>query len=222
MVGFIGNLRQPIDGFIYIIGAVLSIIAVAFLANRVARTRKVWHIIAFAIYGISLVGMYTISALYHSLRVSQTATDILRQVDHAMIYFLIVGSCTPIFLIVLRKGWRWSLFGVNWGLAAAGITLRLFFRYPPRAAIVAFFIFYIIMGWVLVIAWKPIVRTLPKRAMLWLILGGLFYTAGAAILNVKGLYFGHGFGVQQVWPLFVILGSFCHFWSAFKYIVHME
>lgn len=104
MFGFINNLREPIDGFIYIIGAVLSIIAVVFLALRVAKKRKIWHIIAFVIYGISLVGMYTVSALYHSLRVSQTVIDILGRVDHAMIYFLIVGSCTPVFLLVLRRG----------------------------------------------------------------------------------------------------------------------
>ena len=171
MVGFIDSLREPIDGFIYIIGAVLSTAAVVFLVFRIAKKRKVRHIAAFVIYGISLVGMYTISALYHSLRVSETATDILRQVDHAMIYFLIVGSCTPIFLIVLREGWRWSLFGVNWGLATAGIVLRLIFRYPPRAAIVAFFLFYIIMGWLLVIAWRPLVKTLPKRSILWMIFG---------------------------------------------------
>lgn len=222
MIGFINTLRQPIGGFIYIIGAVLSIAAVAFLAFRVIPQRKIWHIISFSIYGISLIGMYTISALYHSLRVSQTATDILRQLDHAVIYFLIVGSCTPVFLIVLRGGWRWSLFGVNWGLAVAGVVLRLIFRYPPKAAIVSFFIFYIIMGWLLVIAWRPLIRALPKRGMLWLILGGLFYTAGAIILNIKGLDFGYGFGAQQVWPLFVISGSFCHFWLMFRHIRHFE
>jgi len=222
MTGFINALRQPINGFLYIIGALLSIVAVAFLAFHVIRQKKIRHIISFAIYGISLVAMYTISALYHSLRISQVATDILRQLDHALIYFLIVGSCTPVFLIVLRRGWRWSLLGVNWGLAAFGIALRLIFRYPPRAAIVAFFIFYILMGWLLVIAWRPLVKAIPKRGMLWLVAGGLLYTAGAIILNIAGLDFGNGLGGQQVWPLFVMAGSFCHFWVMLRYIRHFD
>jgi hemolysin III len=221
-MGFISTLRQPIDGFLYIIGALLSIAAVSFLVSRVIRQKKIRHIISFAIYGFSLIAMYTISALYHSLPISQEATDILRQLDHAMIYFLIVGSCTPIFLIVLRGGWRWSLLAVNWGLASGGIALRLIFRYPPRPAIVAFFIFYLLMGWMLVIAWRPLVRAIPKRGMFWLFGGGLFYTIGAGILNVAGLDLGNGWGGQQVWPLFVMAGSFCQFWLMLKYIRHFE
>lgn len=221
MLGFIDNLRQPIDGFIYIIGAVLSIVAITFLTIRIFRKRRVWHIVSLSIYGISLVGMFTVSALYHSLQVSKVATDILRQVDHAMIYFLIVGSSTPIFLIVLRKGWRWSLFSVAWGLATAGIVLRLVFRYPPQAVIVIFFIFYVVIGWLLVIAWRPLVRTLSKQAMVLMVGGGVFYTLGAAVLNMKWIDFSLGFGAQQIWPFFVMVGSFCHFWLAYKYIIHM-
>lgn len=221
MIGFISNLREPIDGFLYIIGAVLSIIAITFLTIRIVRKRKAWHIVALSIYGISLTGMFIVSALYHSLQVSHAATDILRQVDHAMIYFLIVGTSTPIFLIVLRKGWRWSLFSFAWGLATAGIILRLVFRYPPWAVIVVFFIFYIIIGGLLLIAWRPLVRTFSKPAMLWMVGGGVFYTIGALVLNIKWIDFGHGFGAQQIWPFFVMAGSFCHFWLAYKYIIHM-
>lgn len=221
MFGFISNLRQPIDGFLYIIGAVLSIVAITFLAIRIVRKKRAWHIVAFSIYGISLVGMFTVSAFYHSLKVSRVATDILRQVDHAMIYFLIVGSATPIFLIVLRSGWRWSMFGIAWGLATAGITLRLVFRYPPRAVIIVFFIFYIIIGWLLLIAWRPLVRVFSKQAMALMVGGGFFYTLGAVVLNMKWIDFGQGFGAQQIWPFFVIAGSFCHFWLAYKYIIHM-
>ncbi|MBD3264466.1 MAG: hemolysin III family protein [Candidatus Omnitrophica bacterium] len=221
MFGFISNLRQPIDGFLYIIGAVLSIVAITFLTIRIVRKRKAWHIVAFSVYGISLVGMFTVSALYHSLQVSQAATNILRQVDHAMIYFLIVGSSTPIFLIVLRKKWRWSLFSIAWILAIAGIALRLIFRNPPYGIIVIFFIFYIIIGWLLVIAWRPLVRALPKQAMVWMVSGGVLYTLGAAVLNIKWFDSGQGFGAQQIWPFFVMAGSFCHFWLAYKYIIHM-
>ena len=222
MFGFIDNLRQPIDGLIYIIGAIASIVAITFLTIRVVKKRSLWHIIAFSIYGISLVGMFTISALYHSLPVSQTATNVLQRVDQAMIYFLIVGTSTPLCLIVLRGKWGWSLFGINWALAIAGIILRLMFRHPSRAVIVAFFIFYFIMGFFLMIAWRPLVRTLSKQGMLWMLGGGLSYTIGAGVLNISAIDLGGGFGGQQIWPFFVMLGSFCHFWLMYKYIVHME
>lgn len=222
MFGWINNLREPISGITHIIGAVLSIIGFVLLVVRASLKRKVWHIVSFSIYGFTLVSLYTMSAIYHSLSVSPVAIDILRQVEHAMIYFIIVGSYTPICLTILRGGWGWSLFGVNWALAIAGMTLKLVFRYPPRAVIVVFFIFFFIMGWLIVIAWRPLVRVLPKGGILWLIAGGLLYTLGAIILNIKGLYFGFGFGSHEMWHLFVMAGSFCHFWVMYKYIMYLR
>jgi len=219
----LSQLREPFSGATHIIGGLLSIIALILLVYRAAIGATVWHVVSFSIYGVSLIALYTASALYHSLNLSKTATDILAQLDHAMIYFLIAGTYTPICLIVLRGGWGWSLFGINWGLAITGIVLKLVFRNPTRSLVVVLFVFYIIMGWLILVAWFPLIRVLPAGGLFWLILGGIFYTAGTVFLNRKDLNIipGH-FGAHEIWHLFVMAGSFCHFWLMFKYILYLN
>ena len=112
-----------------------------------------------------------------------------------------------------------SLFGVNWALAVAGIVLKLVFRNPPRAVIVILFAFYIIMGWLVVIAWGPLMRALPHAGVFWLVLGGIFYTSGTMVLNMKRLDLIPGFGAHEMWHLFVMAGSFCHFWMMLQYVL---
>jgi hemolysin III len=146
----------------------------------------------------------------------------LEQVDHAMIYFLIAGTYTPICLVVLRGGWGWSLFGVNWALAITGMVLKLVFRRPSRGIIALLFVFYIIMGWLVVIAWGPLVRALPQAGLCWLILGGVFYTVGAVVFNLKRLNFAPHFGAHEIWHLFVLAGSCCHFWFMLKYVLYLK
>jgi len=219
---WINKLKDPFSAWTHILGAFLSVIALVILVYRAALEATVWHVVSFAIYGTSLMALYTMSALYHSLHVSQRATDILKQLDHAMIYFLIAGTYTPICLVVLRGGWGWSLFGINWGLAITGIVLKLVFRHPPRGVVVLFFIFYIIMGWLILVAWFPLIRVLPDGGIFWLILGGVFYTLGAVIMNIKRLNIFPGFGAHEIWHLFVMVGSLCHFGVMFKYILHLS
>ncbi|MFH1062116.1 MAG: hemolysin III family protein [Candidatus Omnitrophota bacterium] len=222
MFEWINNLREPINGFTHIIGAVLSIAGLVILVWRAAYEKKARHIVAFSIYGFSQIALYTMSALYHSLTVSPGAIAIFQQVEHAMIYFLIAGTYTPLCLIVLRGKWGWSLFGVNWGLAIAGMCLKLTLRHPPQSVIVTFFSFFIIMGWLIVIAWRPLVKTLPKPGIRWLVAGGLFYTFGAIILGMKNLYLGFGFGPHQIWHIFVMAGGLCIFWLMYKYLLPMR
>ena len=124
-----------------VIAAILSIAASVLLVCRAAVEGSVWHIVSFSIYGTSLISLWTISTLYHSLNVSNGTRRTLEQLDHAMIYFLIAGTYTPLCLVVLRGGWGWSLFGVNWALAVAGIVLKLVFRRPPQAVIALLFAF---------------------------------------------------------------------------------
>ena len=222
MFEWISNLREPINGFTHIVGSALSVVALVLLVHRAASKRKVWHIVSFSIYGFTQTALYTMSAIYHSLNVSPVAIDILRQVEHAMIYFLIAGTYTPICLTILRGKWGWSLLGINWSLAIAGMTLKLTLRYPSYAVIAVCFSFFIIMGWLLMVAWRPLVRVLPKAGILWLVAGGLFYTLGAVLLNIKGLYFGFGFGSHELWHLFVMAGGFCVFWTMYKYIMYLR
>ncbi len=222
MITWINNLKDPFSAWTHILGSLLSVIALVILVYRASLEATVWHVVSFSIYGTSLIALYTMSALYHSLHVSQRATDILEQLDHAMIYFLIAGTYTPLCLVVLRGGWGWSLFGINWGLAITGIVLKLVLRRPPRGVAVLFFIFYIIMGWLILIAWFPLTRVLPGGGIFWLVLGGVFYTLGAFIRNIKRLNIFPGFGAHEIWHLFVMAGSFCHFWVMFKYILHLS
>ena len=156
------SLKYPIRSLIGVIGVVASVFATILLVYRAATQGSAWHVVSFSIYGISLIALWTISTLYHSLNVSSAVNRTLEQLDHAMIYFLIAGTYTPICLIVLRGGWGWSLFGVNWALAIAGIVLKLVFRQPARWLVIVFFIFYIMMGWLVIIAWVPLTKAMPQ------------------------------------------------------------
>jgi len=154
--------------------------------------------------------------------VSIKANRTLEQLDHAMIYFLIAGTYTPICLIVLRGGWGWSLFGVNWALAITGIVLKLVFRQSEKWLIALFFSFYIIMGWLIVIAWGPLTLAMPRAGLYWLVLGGICYTVGAGVFNLRHLDFHPWFGAHEMWHLFVLAGSFCHFWMMYNFVVYLK
>lgn len=213
--------KYPIRSLIGVTGACLSIIATILLVYRAVVQGNAWHVASFSIYGISLITVWTISTLYHSLNVSIRAHRTLEQIDQAMIYFLIAGTYTPICLIVLRGGWGWSLFGVNWTLAIAGIVLKFLFRHPAKWFRILFFSFYIIMGWLIVIAWFPLTHAMPQAGLFWLVLGGVFYTIGAWIFNLRKVATPQ-FGPHEIWHLFVLAGSFCHFWMMYEFVVYLK
>ena len=215
------RLKYPIRGAINFVAAALSVAALVVLVSRAAQDGLPWHVVSFTIYGVSMVALWTISATYHSFHYSPLTTLILKRFDHAMIYFLIAGTYTPVCLIILRGGWGWSLFGVTWALAIAGITLKLIFRTPPKAITVILFVFYMVMGWLIVIAWVPLRRTLPSGGVFWLVLGGFFYTTGAGILGIKRPDIIGNFGTHEIWHLFVMAGCFCHFWMMYKYVLSL-
>lgn len=214
----LNRLKYPIRSLIGVIAVFLSVIGTCFLVRRAAIHG---HVVSFSIYGISLITLWTISTLYHSLNVSKRANRTLEQLDHAMIYFLIAGTYTPICLVVLRGGWGWSLFCINWTLAITGIVLKLVFRHPAKWLRVLFFIFYIIMGWLVVIAWLPLIKAMPHAGLFWLVLGGIFYTVGAGIFNLRKMAVPR-FGPHEIWHLFVLAGSFCHFWMMFNFVVYLK
>ena len=218
----LNTLKYPIRSLIGVTAVSLSIIASILLVYRAAIQGSAWHVVSFSIYGVSLITLWTISTLYHSLNVSSRVNRTLEQLDHAMIYFLIAGTYTPICLIILRGGWGWSLFGINWALAITGIVLKLVFRQPARWLVIVFFIFYIIMGWLVIIAWFPLTHAMPQAGLFWLILGGIFYTVGTGAFNLRHLSFHPWFGAHEIWHLFVLAGSFCHFWMMFNYVVYLK
>ena len=218
----LNRLKYPVRSFIDLTGALLSLVALVVLVFRAAREGSVWHVVSFSIYGTSLVTVWTVSTIYHSFHGLDTTKEILKRLDHAMIYFLIAGTYTPVCLVVLKGGWGWSLFGINWALALVGIVLKLVIRNPKKGVIILLFAFYIIMGWLITVAWFPLARVLPQGGVFWLVFGGIFYTVGACIFGVKRLNIFPNFGAHEIWHLFVMAGSFSHFWLMLKYVLYLN
>jgi len=213
------KVKDPVSGFSHLLGAVLSAVGLAFLVHYAVTDGTVWHIVAFSIFGASLILLYTASSLYHLLVVSEKSSLILRKIDHMMIYVLIAGTYTPVCLIPLRGGWGWSILISIWGIAMAGIILKLLWFNAPRWL---YTLFYLIMGWLIVIAFVPLLRTMPPAAILWLVAGGLLYTVGAIIYGTKWPRLkSKVFGFHEVFHMFVLYGSFCHFWMMYKYVLYL-
>lgn len=166
-------------------------------------------IVSYAIFGATLIGLYTASTLYHCIPAKPGGRRALRTVDHIMIYMLIAGTYTPICLVGLRGAWGWALFGVIWGLAVAGSLVKLFWLNAPRWVSATA---YIGMGWMVLIAIYPMFHSLSPGAILWLGLGGLFYTAGGVLYAKK--WPGRErryFGFHEIFHIFIMLGSVCHY-----------
>jgi hemolysin III len=162
------------------------------------------RIVSCAIYGVSLICVYASSTLYHGLR-SQRVKHIFKVFDHSAIFLLIAGTYTPFLLVNLRGGWGWSLLGIVWGLAAAGIVLKFWIvdRYPILSTGG-----YVLMGWLALIAVKPLLQAVPTIGLIWLLAGGLMYTVGVAFYAWKRIPYNH-----VIWHLFVMAGSACHYFA---------
>ncbi len=195
------------------VGLVLSIIALVLLVVYSSIYGSALHIVSFAIYGASLIILYSASTFYHYVQ-SPKLRHRLNIFDHSAIYVLIAGTYTPFTLVVL-KGWvGWTIFGVSWGLEIAGIILKLFFtgKYDKISTFA-----YVLMGWVVIFAIKPLVYNLPFEGLMWLLAGGIFYTVGAILYSIKKLKFNHA-----IFHIFVLLGSFSHFIAVFFYVLPIK
>ena len=182
-------------------GVLLGASGTAVLVLHAARHGTAYDIVGVAVFGLTLILLYAASTTFHAAR-DPVTRDRLRVLDHCAIYLLIAGTYTPIMLGALRGGWGWSLFGVTWALALAGIAFKL--RYTGRFSLVSTTI-YIAMGWLALIAIGPIVRAMSTAALLWLVAGGVAYTAGAPFYQWARFRYAHA-----VWHLFVLAGSVCH------------
>jgi len=195
------------------IGFILSIVASVALVMHAILHGDVWHIVSFSIFGVSLIVLYAASTLYHSAKKSELRSR-LKIFDHAAIYVLIAGTYTPFTLVTLNGSIGWVIFGISWGLALTGIILKLFFtgRYKLVSTLM-----YILMGWIIVFAIKPLIDNLPLEGLLWLIAGGISYTIGAILYSIKKIKFNHA-----IFHIFVLIGSYCHFMSVFFYVLPYE
>lgn len=215
---FINRLRDPVSGLTHFLGAGLSIVGLVLLLITALRNGSPWHVAAFSVFGASLILLYSASTMYHWINISERVTSWLRRVDHMMIFVLIAGTYTPICLIPLRGPWGWTLFGCIWGLTLVGIILKLFGNVPRLISTSI----YIFAGWLVLIAIVPIIKTIPLSGIIWLSIGGAVYTAGGVIYGLKRPRINcRYFGFHELFHLFVLGGSFCHFWLMYQYIAYL-
>ncbi len=192
------------------IGMVAALAGMTVLVVLVARQGDPWKIVSLSVYGTTLVLLYLGATLYHVTRGKYKA--LFRRLDRLAIYLLIAGTYTPFTLITLRGAVGWTIFGVIWGLAVAGVLLDSS-REKRRAVLPV--IIYLAMGWLCVIAIKPLLHALPFPAFLWLLAGGLFYTVGV-------VFFAFGTRIKHfhgIWHLFVLAGSVSHYVAILRYLV---
>jgi len=169
-----------------------------------------WHVVSCTIYGSTLVILYAASTLYHSIQ-SPRAKRVLRIIDHGAIYLLIAGTYTPFTLVNLRGGLGWTLFGVVWTLAALGIVFKVF--HVDRVPIVSTLV-YLSMGWLVVIAWKPVVTLIPVGGLALIAAGGAAYTLGVFFFAANRIPYNHA-----IWHLFVLAGSIFHYVAVLLYVL---
>ena len=192
------------------VGLLLSIAALTLMVVFASLDGNAWHIVGAAIFGASLVVLYLASTLFHGVR-KPDVRKWLNVFDHAAIYILIAGTYTPFLLVTLNGAWGWSLFGVIWGLAIAGVVFKIFFtgRFNAVSTIV-----YVLMGWLIVIAIVPLFENLPTAGLIWLVAGGLSYSVGAVFFMFDRLPFNHA-----IFHFLVLGGSVCHFFAVFLYVI---
>lgn len=216
------KIKDPVSGLTHLVGAIFSVAGLVLLILQATfHGEGAWDIVSFTIFGTSLILLYTFSSLYHLCNVGTKATSVLRTFDHIMIYMLIAGTYTPICLGPMRGGWGWSIFGVVWGIAILGVFFTIFWKKAPRWVSTSL---YLAMGWIVLIAIYPMIQYFQKAnslgSLIWLVAGGIFYTIGGIIYGLKKPNFNNPyFGFHELFHIFVMLGSLCHFWFIYRYVV---
>src|SRR5690625_489797 len=186
------------------IGATLSLAALVILIVYASLYGNAWNIVSFSLFGTTMLLLYVFSTLVHSLPIGK-AKKVFEILDHAGIFFFIAGTYTPFLLVALRGALGWTLFGIIWGLAIFGTVFKAFFvdRFVKLSTIL-----YIVIGWLIVVAWKPLVASVSTKGIVFLVIGGVLYSFGAIFYVWKGFKYHHA-----IWHLFVVAGSIMHFFA---------
>ena len=202
--------EEKINVITHAIGLLLSIAALVLLIVHASYHGSARHIVSFTIFGASLIVLYSASTLYHYSQ-KPNIRHKLNILDHASIYVLIAGTYTPFTLITLKGALGWAIFGITWGIALVGIFLKLFYtgKYDKISTIA-----YVVMGWIIIFAVKPLMENLPINGLYWLLTGGISYTIGAVLYSIKKIKYNHA-----IFHLFVLLGSFSHFMAVYFYVL---
>ena len=201
---------ERLNAWTHLVGALLAALGAIWLLVQAGLQGDPWKIVSIAIYGLTLLLLYSISTLYHSLR--GRAKTIMRKLDHLSIYLLIAGSYTPFCLVSLRGPWGWWLLGIVWSLALIGMLQEI---KPRSEARVLSIVIYALMGWIVLVAVKPLLAALGSAGFAWLAGGGVCYTVGI-IFFAFDERFRHWHGI---WHLFVIAGSLLHFVAVWRYVL---
>lgn len=201
---------ERFNAWTHLFGALLALTGAIWLLVLATASGDGWKVFSVSVYGATLVLLYSISTVYHSVR--GRVKQVLRKLDHLSIYLLIAGSYTPFCLISLHGPWGWWLFGIVWSLAAVGMLQEI---KPRSEARVLSLIIYAVMGWIVLVAIKPLLANLGLPGFLWLAAGGIAYTVGIVFFAYDEK-FRHWHGI---WHLFVIAGSLAHFIAILFYVV---
>lgn len=201
------KLREPVNSLTHWAGALLA------LGGLIALLIIGWDtpakIISLAIYGVSLIAMFSASATYHMVRVKERALEIFRKVDHAAIYLLIAGTYTPFCVNAFEGFWKWGMLSIIWSLALIGIIVKVFYIRAPRWLNAGI---YLVMGWLALAAAGQMFELLPGWVIGWLIAGGILYSLGAVVYITKIFNFKPGvFGFHEMWHIFVLLAAAAHY-----------
>lgn len=211
-------IREPINGLTHLAGAILSFAGLlAMVIKASLTTSSPLAITAVAIFGISLMLLYSASATYHMVIAKDKVIAFLRKLDHSMIYVLIAGSYTPFCLITLNGVTGWVLFSIVSAVALSGILFKMIWFSCPRWLSTAL---YIAMGWIIVFAFSPLSESLSSTGVMLLLLGGILYTVGGVIYAIKPkfLEFKH-LGFHEIFHIFIMMGSMAHFLCVFMYVI---
>ena len=201
-----GAIEEIFNSLTHAMGAGLAIAGLVALLILTGRDPSPWKYVGFSIYGTTQILLYVSSALMHSFAPLPRVRYYLRAFDQSFVYLLIAGTYTPVTLVAIRGAWGWSIFGIIWGLAAVGVILKSFIITRPHLATD---LLYVPMGWLIVIAARPLMQAVPLGFVVWALAGGLSYTVGVAFYAWERLLFNH-----TIWHFFVLGGSVC-FYVAF-------
>jgi hemolysin III len=200
------RIREPVNGASHLLGLLLAGAGTALLLRMASGP---WQLTAFSIYGATLILLYGVSTLYHSLPLAERPLRTLRTLDHIAIYFLIAGTYTPIALVTLHNSLGWGLLAAVWLIALGGIPFKLFYLDAPIWLSTGT---YLAMGYLALVAVVPLFRIVSINGLMWLVAGGLAYTFGAVIYTRRRPDpFPGRFGHHEIWHLLVLAGSACHF-----------
>lgn len=209
--------KDPISALTHFIGLLLAVPCAVMLVYEAYKHSTVWHVVSLAVFGITMICLYGASTIYHMLPVRESISERLRRIDHIMIFVFIAGTYTPVCLVPLRGVWGWTLLSIVWGLAIMGILLKVVWMNAPRWLST---IIYVIMGWVVLIAFYPLSKAVSAGGILLLVAGGVTYTVGAVIYGMeKPLPDFKLFGFHEVFHLFVMGGSLFHVLFMFRYVL---